>query len=81
MPVRDFHPLDSPHAGRTDIVSANLALTEVPTITQSLMCSLGKDGMVCVDPPNSQVKKVYRTFGVNLPNQFELSDFMTECLS
>lgn len=66
---------------RKDIVSANLALTEVPTITQSLMCSLGKDGMVRVDPPNSQVKRVYRTFGINLPNQFMLSDFMAECLS
>lgn len=66
---------------RKDIVSADLALTEIPTITQSLMCALGKDGMVRVDPPNSQVKKVYRTFGINLPNQFRLSDFMADCLS
>lgn len=66
---------------RKDIASSDLALTEVPTITQSLMCALGKDGRVRVDPPNSRVKKVYRIFGISMPNQFALSDFTAEYLS
>lgn len=66
---------------RKDIASSDMALTEVPTITQSLMCALGKDGRVRVDPPNSRVKKVYRIFGISMPNQFALSDFTAEYLS
>lgn len=65
---------------RKDLASTDLALTEVPTITQSLMCALGKDGMVRVDPPNAQVKKVYRTFGIDLPNQFPLGEFVDGCM-
>ncbi len=66
---------------RKDLLSTELALTEIPTITQSLMCALGKDGMVRVDPPNAQVKKVYKVFGIRLPNQFPLEDFIAESLS
>lgn len=66
---------------RKDLTNMDLALTEVPTITQSLMCSLGRDGIVRVDPPNSHVKKVYRTFGIKLPVQFRLEDFIAECMS
>ena len=66
---------------RKDLLSTELALTEVPTITQSLMCALGKDGMVRVDPPNAQVKRVYKVFGIKLPNQFPLEDFIAGSLS
>ena len=52
---------------RKDLLSTELALTEVPAIIQSLMCALGKDGMVRVDPPNAQVKRVYKVFGINSP--------------
>ena len=66
---------------RKDLLSTELALTEVPAITQSLMCALGKDGMVRVDPPNAQVKRVYKVFGIKLPNQFPLEDFIAGSLS
>ncbi len=66
---------------RKDLLSVGLALTEVPTITQSLMCSLGGDGIVRIDPPNAQVKKVYRVFGIRLPNQFPLEEFVAGTLS
>ncbi len=66
---------------RKDLLSTDLALTEVPTITQSLMCALGKDRVVRVDPPNAQVKKVYKVFGIKLPNQFSLNDFIAETMS
>ncbi len=66
---------------RKDLLSTELALTEVPTITQSLMCALGKDGIVRVDPPNAQVKKVYKNFGVKLPCQFPLENFIAETMS
>ena len=66
---------------RRDLLSTELALTEIPTITQSLMCAVGKDGVVRIDPPNVQVKKVYRVFGVKLPNQFRLEDFVAEVMS
>lgn len=66
---------------RKEIADVDLALTEVPTITQSLMCALGKDGTVRVDPPNSQVKKVYKTFGIRIPVQFRLEDFIAGYMS
>ncbi len=66
---------------RKDLLSTDLALTEVPTITQSLMCAVGKDGTVRIDPPNAQVKKVYRSFGIKLPNQFPLKGFIAETMS
>lgn len=66
---------------RRVLLSSDLALTEVPTITQSLMCAVGKDGVVRIDPPNAQVKKVYRIFGVKLLNQFSLEKFIAETLS
>lgn len=66
---------------RKELLSASLALTEVPTITQSLMCAMGKDGIVRIDPPNSQVKKAYKAFGIKLPNQFNLDRFISDCLS
>lgn len=66
---------------RRNLLSSDLALTEIPTITQSLMCAVGRDGVVRIDPPNAQVKKVYRTFGVKLLNQFPLEKFIAETLS
>lgn len=66
---------------RRDLASTNLALTEVPAITQSLMCALGRDGIVRIDPPNAQVKRVYSVFGVGLPNQFRLEDYIAETMS
>lgn len=66
---------------RRILLSSDLALTEIPTITQSLMCAVGRDGVVRIDPPNAQVKKVYRCFGVKLLNQFPLEKFIAETLS
>ncbi len=34
-----------------------------------------------IDPPNAQVKKVYRVFGIRLPNQFPLEEFVAGTLS
>lgn len=66
---------------KKDLLSTELALTEVPMITQSLMCVPGKDGMVRVDSPNAQAKRVYKVFGIKLPNQFSLEDLIAENLS
>ena len=66
---------------RRDLASASLALTEVPTITQSLMCALGRDGIVRIDPPNAQVRRVYGMFGVSIPHQFRLEDFVAKTMS
>ena len=45
------------------------------------MYSLGKDGMVRVDPPNKQAKEIYRRFGIRLPNQFALENFVKGTMS
>ena len=42
--------------------------------------SRGQGRVVCIDPPNAQVKKVYRTFGIKLLNQFPLEKFIAETL-
>ena len=41
----------------------------------------GQGRVVRIDPPNAQVKKVYRTFGIKLLNQFPLEKFIAETLS
>lgn len=41
----------------------------------------GEDGMVRVDSPNAQAKRVYKVFGIKLPNQFPLEDLIAENLS
>ena len=65
---------------RKDTAGSEFAVTDVPTVTQSLMCSLGKDGIVRIDPPNRQVKEIYRRFGIRLPNQFRLEDFVKNAM-
>lgn len=62
---------------RKTVKDSDLAITDIVTITQSLMCSC-HDGVVRIDPPNKQVKDVYKTFGISLPNQFLLSDYVCE---
>jgi len=60
------------------LLGTKFSTTDVPAITQSLMCSLGKDGIVRIDPPNRQVKEVYKLFGIGIPNQFPLEDYMAK---
>ena len=66
---------------RKTVSGSEFAVTDVPTVTQSLMCSYGRDGIVRIDPPNKQVKETYKRFGVRLPNQFKLEDFIAETMS
>lgn len=66
---------------RRDMLSTAYAVTEVPTITQSLICSLGADGIVRVDPPNRQTKQIYKVFGIGIPNQFRLEEFIKGTLA
>lgn len=45
------------------------------------MCAVDRNGVVRIDPPNAQVKKIYKVFGVKLPNQFNLNQFIAEVMS
>lgn len=66
---------------RKEIASTSLSITEVVTTTQSLICFVDGNGLVHIDPPNKQVKAIYRTFGIRLPNQFELGEFTRELMT
>ena len=50
--------------------------------TQSLMCCMdSSDNTVYIDTPNKQVKEYYKGYGIAIPEQLDLSSYVTELLS
>jgi len=66
---------------RKELLSTKYSLTEVITTTQALMCCVDGKGAVHIDPPSRQVKDIYKVFGIKLPNQIDLEDFIKEIMS
>lgn len=49
--------------------------------TQSLMCCMdSRNNTVYVDTPNKQVKEYYKGYGVSIPEQLNLSDYVADIL-
>lgn len=61
---------------RKELRGSGYSTTEIFGKTQSLMCCLGKDGMVTVETPSKSVKNYYKLFGMEVPAHVEIEGYI-----
>lgn len=62
---------------KRELAGSPYAMTDIPTITQSLMCRLS-GGTVMVEYPNKQTKQVFAQYAIEVPKSIGLSSFLPD---
>jgi len=60
---------------RKSLSSTAMSTTEMFGKTQSLMCSISKQGMITIETPNKQVKEHYGALNVEIPAHLDVSSY------